>query len=131
MLGSRNKTKPAANNGAVNAANNAATCVIAKGTGIEGKFNATEDVRLDGSIKGDFKCDKRLVMGTTGVIKGTLIANDAIIMGTVEGEIKVKDTLVLKNTAVIQGNIFAKSMSVEEGAKYNGECHVGAMASAK
>ena len=39
------------------------TCVITAGTVMEGKFKAAENVRLDGIVKGEMKCDKRIVMG--------------------------------------------------------------------
>ena len=89
MLGTRSKSKNnAAQNGSLNGTATASgTCVIAKGTSITGKFAASEDVRLDGVIEGDVKCDKRLVMGETGRVKGTIHAADAVIMGTIEGEL--------------------------------------------
>lgn len=128
MLGTRSRSKKnAAQNGSTNTAATASgTCVIAQGTTITGKFSATEDVRLDGVIEGDVKCDKRLVMGETGRVKGTIMAADAIIMGTIDGELIVSNTIHLKSTAKIDGIIQGKSMTVDEGAKYSGECKVGA-----
>ena len=105
-----------------------ATCVISKDTSMEGSFNSESDVRMDGFIKGDVRCSKRLVMGESGQVKGTIIAESAVIMGKIEGELQVKDTLHLKATAVINGNIQAKIMTVEEGAEFNGECRIGAPA---
>lgn len=101
------------------------TCVISKDTSMEGSFTSESDVRMDGYIKGDVKCAKRLVMGQSGKIKGTVISQTAVIMGTIEGELHVKDSLHLKATAVINGNIKAKIMTVEEGAEFNGECRIG------
>ena len=128
MLGSKSKNKSRTENS--NSMNNGmpgsgTTCVIAKGTAIEGKFDSSEDVRLDGSIKGDVRCKQRVVMGESGKIDGTLHAADAVIMGKVFGEIVISGTLHLKNTATIEGNITARSMTVDEGARYNGECKVG------
>ena len=127
MLGTRSKSKnKAAQNGSMNGTATATgTCVIAQGTSITGKFSATEDVRLDGVIEGDVKCDKRLVMGETGRVKGTIHAADAIIMGTIEGELIVGNTIHLKSTAKIDGVIQGKSMTVDDGARYSGECKVG------
>jgi cytoskeletal protein CcmA (bactofilin family) len=34
------------------------------------------------------------------------------------------------DTAIIEGNITAKTMIVEEGARYNGACKIGEMVSA-
>lgn len=105
--------------------NNQFTCVVSKDTAIEGSFQADQDVRLDGSVKGDVKCSKRLVLGESGKIEGTVDAQNAVIMGTIEGEIHVKETLTLKATAFINGNLSAKGIQVEEGARYNGNIKVG------
>jgi len=127
MLGTISRSKKTtAQNGSMNGTNSASgTCVIAQGTSITGKFAATEDVRLDGTIEGDVKCDKRLVMGETGEVKGTIQAADAIIMGKIDGELIVSNTIHLKSTARIDGIIKGKSMTVDDGARYSGECHVG------
>ena len=101
------------------------TCVVASGTTIEGKFNASENVRLDGQIKGEVKCSQRLVMGESGRIEGNIQTKDAIILGNIEGEIVVEGTLHLKGTAFIKGKIQAKYMIVDEGAQYIGECKIG------
>lgn len=101
------------------------TCIVSKGTKIEGKFSSTENVRLDGMIVGEVNCDSRLVMGETGKVDGKVKTKDADIRGRVEGEIIVFGSLQLRSTAIIQGNITATSMSVEEGAKWTGECKVG------
>ncbi|MBI1224266.1 MAG: hypothetical protein GC192_03430 [Bacteroidetes bacterium] len=101
------------------------TCVVAAGTTIEGKFNSTENVRLDGQVKGEVKCALRLVMGETGRIEGNVRTKDAIIMGTIEGELIAEGLLHLKSTAVIRGTISAKNMTVDEGARYVGECKIG------
>lgn len=104
---------------------NAATTVIAKGTVMEGKFACTENVRLDGSIHGEVKVDKRLVMGDTSYVQGNIFARDAAIKGRIKGDIVVNGALHLMDTAVIEGNITARTMVVEEGARYNGSCKIG------
>lgn len=101
------------------------TCVISTGTVIDGIFKATENVRVDGLIKGEVKCDGRLVMGEKGRIEGNVHTQDAIVMGTIEGELKVQGTLTLKGTALIRGSINAKFLVVDEGARYIGECQIG------
>lgn len=101
------------------------TCVVATGTSIEGKFAASENVRLDGFLKGEVKCSQRLVMGETGRIEGSIRTKDAIIMGNIEGEIVAEGTLHLKGTGFIKGSITAKYMVVDEGARYVGDCKIG------
>jgi len=102
------------------------TCVIAAGTVIEGSFTTPEDIRLDGHIKGDVRTIKRLVMGETGKIDGTVVcAGESFVRGRIEGELKVDGTLHLHETAYVHGKIIAKELVVEKGASYNGECLVG------
>ena len=99
--------------------------MIAKGTVIEGKFSCTENVRLDGVIKGEVQVDKRFVMGEGSNVQGNIVARDAAIKGRIKGDISVKEALHLLETAVIEGNISARTMIVEEGARYNGSCKIG------
>jgi len=124
MLGSKSKSKPSVS-AAPGAQGTSATCKIAQDTYFEGKFSSKEDVRLDGEIKGEVICVKRLVMGETGKIDGKITTEDAVIMGRIDGDLIVKNTLHLTSTAFINGNISAKSMKVDEGARYSGECKVG------
>lgn len=101
------------------------TCVVAAGTRIEGKFYATEDVRLDGVIKGEVECTKKVVMGSTGQIEGNIKTVDSSVRGKVNGEMKVSGTLHLHETARIDGTIVARKMVVDSGASYSGDCRVG------
>lgn len=127
MFGSSSKDSKSSNSAAagLNDKDSAATTVIAKGTVIEGKFACGENVRLDGSIHGEVKVDKRFVMGDGSYVKGNIIARDAAIKGKIKGDIQVKEALHLMDSAVIEGNITAKTMVVEEGARYNGSCRIG------
>jgi len=101
------------------------SCVISQGTVIEGKFKTTEDLRLDGTIVGEIRSDKRLVLGKNGKIEGTVTCNESSIKGRIEGELNVKGLLHLLSSAFIKGRIIAKKMVVDEGASYNGECLIG------
>ena len=101
------------------------TCVISKGTVIEGKFTCSENVRLDGTIIGEVRVEKRLVMGETGLVQGNINTLNCSIKGKIKGDIVVREQLHLLDTARIEGNIKAKSMIVDEGAQHNGNCQIG------
>lgn len=101
------------------------SCIIGKGTTIEGKFYTPQDLRLDGQIEGNVVCDKKLVMGANGLIKGKTSCNNSSIEGKIDGEILVNGTLHLSKTASVDGTIRAKKLMVDEGASYSGECLIG------
>jgi cytoskeletal protein CcmA (bactofilin family) len=127
MISTKSKSSSDKKDGlAANGAQSAAeTCVIAPGTKIEGKFSSEENVRLDGKIKGEVQCSRRLVMGQSGYIEGNVRSKDATIMGTIEGELRVEGSLHLQSTACVKGTIIAREMTVDEGACYVGECKIG------
>lgn len=129
MFGSKSKQKPKTNTTENTFSSNGnpqgATCIIASGTKIEGTFSTTEDIRLDGTIIGEVKCDKKVVMGQTGTVDGNVKTVDSAIRGKINGEIKVSGTLHLHETAKIDGTIIARKMIVDSGASYSGDCRVG------
>jgi cytoskeletal protein CcmA (bactofilin family) len=102
-----------------------ATCIIAKGTIIEGKITTSENIRIDGTIKGEVHCEKRLVMDASGLIEGNVFAGESTIKGRVIGTVTVANTLHLLESSFIKGDIKAKKLHVEEGAKYDGKCLIG------
>jgi cytoskeletal protein CcmA (bactofilin family) len=67
---------------------------------------------------------KKLVMGTSGIIEGTINATNTAVQGKIVGNLKVDESLQLLSTANVQGDITATSMNVEEGAVYNGKISV-------
>jgi cytoskeletal protein CcmA (bactofilin family) len=102
-----------------------ATCIIAKGTIIEGKITTSENIRIDGTIRGEVRCEKRLVMDAGGLIEGNVYAGESTIKGKVVGTVSVENTLHLLESSFIKGDIKAKKLHVEEGAKYDGKCLIG------
>ncbi len=102
-----------------------ATSIISDGTMIEGTFNSKQNIRLDGHIVGDIKCEKLLLIGEKGKVKGKVFAETAVIMGQIDGEINIKSTLTLKPSCTINGPLAAGNLIVEEGAKINGQFTVG------
>lgn len=107
-----------------NTTENGMTCVIAEGTRIEGKFTSTENVRLDGQIKGEVNVTKKLVMGNNSFIDGNISAQSTAVQGRIKGNLKISDTLQLLPTANIEGDINANALIVDEGAVYNGALNI-------
>lgn len=100
-------------------------CVIARGTSVEGHLKSSDNIRLDGELKGTIACEKRVVMGESGKVEGSIYARDADISGFVEGDVQTEKLLTLRMGAHINGNIKAGQIYVEEGAIYNGKCSIG------
>ncbi len=101
------------------------TSVIAKGTVIEGSFNANDNLRIDGTIIGSVNCQKRLVIGATGFVKGKVEAAEISIEGKVEGEVTSQGMARLGGNSRFEGLLIARQMEINEGAVFNGDFQVG------
>ena len=96
--------------------------IIGGGTKVVGDIETNGDLRIDGAIEGNIKSQGKLVLGQAGTIKGTVHCASAELAGTFEGSIEVADLLSLKSTANYKGEMKVNKLSIEPGAKFNGQC---------
>ena len=87
------------------------TCVVTKGTTLNGNFNCETDLRLDGHIEGDVIVQKRIVVGEEGFVKGNIRANHMVVYGEVEGNLEISGDIFLGPEAKINGNIQTRTIS--------------------
>lgn len=91
-------------------------------TKFKGEIHSKSDFRIDGEVEGTFETSGKLVIGRTGVIKGTVICENADIEGKVTGTLKVSSVLSLKSTAIVEGEVHVDKLSIEPGAVFNVTC---------
>jgi cytoskeletal protein CcmA (bactofilin family) len=96
--------------------------IIAQGTKIVGDFNSEGDFRIDGTVEGNIKTSGKVVVGKSGVIKGTLQGTDAYFEGKFSGKLALSGILTLKASAHIEGEVVAGKLAVEPGATFNVTC---------
>lgn len=101
---------------------------ISAGTVIEGNIVSSEDLQIDGTVKGDIKTSSRLILGEDSIIEGNIMAEEAEVSGRIQGTVQTKGLLAIMKTCVIDGDIVTKSLNVESGSSFNGRCKVGASA---
>src|SRR5690606_32841497 len=81
--------------------------IIAQGTKIVGDFNSEGDFRIDGTVEGNIKTTGKVVVGRSGVVKGTLQRTDAYFEGKFSGKLALSATIPLKSTAHVDGEVVA------------------------
>jgi cytoskeletal protein CcmA (bactofilin family) len=101
---------------------NNAINLIGVGTNIKGDIESTGDIRFDGILKGNLKTKGKVVVGSTGSVKGEISCKNSDIEGKIEGKISVQELLSLKATSVLLGDIIAKRLAIEPGARFTGNC---------
>lgn len=101
--------------------------LIGEGTVIKGDIKSDGDIRIDGTLKGSINSKGKIVIGTTGVVEGEIICQNADISGTVKVKITVSEVLSLKPTAKLTGDIITNKLAIEAGAEFSGTCSMGAV----
>ncbi|MCX7548812.1 polymer-forming cytoskeletal protein [Xanthomarina sp. F1114] len=96
--------------------------IISKGTKIVGDLISEGDLRIDGTIEGNLKTPGKIVVGKTGVVKGTLDGTDAHFEGKFSGKLNLTGTLTLRSSAHIEGEVTLGKLEVEPGATFNVTC---------
>lgn len=102
-----------------------------QGTIITGDVSTEGDIRIDGKVTGTVTSKAKVVLGATGVVEGDIVCQNAYIDGRVNGNMEVAELLILSKSSHISGDIKIKKLVVEEGAKFNGRCSMGAMSVAR
>ena len=96
--------------------------IIAQGTKIVGDIASEGPFRIDGTVEGNVKTSGKVVIGKSGLIKGTLQGENADFEGKFSGKLILSGTLSLKSTAHIEAHPHTSKLAVEPGATFNATC---------
>lgn len=99
--------------------------IIGKGTTFTGNIETFGNIRIEGKVVGDVISKSKVAVGPSAIIDGKLMAQEAEIEGEVKGKVEVSNLLTLKPTSKVSGDIFANKLTVDSGAKFDGQCKMG------
>ena len=97
---------------------------ISQGTKIIGDITSQGGFRIDGEVEGNIKTPNKVVIGKSGIVKGSLHCKDADIEGAIHGNVTISNLLSLKSTAHIDGEVVVSKLAVEPGATFNASCEM-------
>ena len=106
--------------------NGSGATLIGAGTTLKGDIKSNNDLRVDGTVIGNINSNAKIIVGTSGVVEGDIMGNQADIVGKVSGNIRAKELLQLRGDSTVTGNIYAGKLQIEPTATFNGQCHMGA-----
>jgi cytoskeletal protein CcmA (bactofilin family) len=86
----------------------------------KGELRAQEDLKVEGRIEGTIQHQQRVVVGAKGEVVATVTAAAIDVDGRVQGDMHAKKSVKVSTSAVVRGNIKAPSVSITEGANFNG-----------
>ncbi|MDY6971613.1 MAG: polymer-forming cytoskeletal protein [Thermodesulfobacteriota bacterium] len=97
---------------------------LGKDTEFKGKLSFTGAVRIDGRLDGEIFTEGTLIVGETAVIESDIRASRITISGEVHGNILAKTRIDIHAPAKVFGNIEAPTVTIEEGAAFEGNCQM-------
>jgi cytoskeletal protein CcmA (bactofilin family) len=86
---------------------------------ITGNVSSKGELHLNGRVLGDVHC-LALVLGENAQLEGNVVAEDVMVRGRLIGSVRAL-RVMLQSTARVEGDLFHKSLSLEQGAYFEGE----------
>ena len=91
----------------------------------EGQLTFQGTIRIDGSYTGDITVDGTLIVGPSGRVKAEVNASNMIISGEVTGNMTAETNIEVHASGKVYGNLVAPTVTIHEGAVFQGQCHSG------
>ena len=95
--------------------------IISSTVKMSGSLISTGNFQIDGIIDGDIQCSS-LVIAETGQVYGQIFAERVVVRGRFKGSIHANQ-IVLCAGSQVEGTLSQKSLEVQLGAHFDGDCH--------
>jgi cytoskeletal protein CcmA (bactofilin family) len=102
-----------------------AVSVVCKGISINGQVTGSEDLQIDGELRGSVKLGNgRVVIGTDGHVNGDIEAREVIVRGELKGNLRASGLVLIGPTGRWQGDSVSPRLVIEDGAVVSGKLEV-------
>jgi|WetSurMetagenome_2_1015567.scaffolds.fasta_scaffold00988_17 cytoskeletal protein CcmA (bactofilin family) len=98
--------------------------IVGAGSAFNGTLRTEGGLRVDGTVEGQVEVSGTLAVGHDGLIRGDVTASQAIVGGTVIGTVRAERQIELQSGSRIEGDIFTRSLIMEEGVFFEGNCRM-------
>ena len=100
-------------------ANDTSTTIISKGSKINGEFNLTAKLHIEGEVDGKIESSNLVSIGKEGKLKGEIKAQKLLLNGVFEGKIEA-ETIEITTGGKLIGEIVIENLIIEKGAIFEG-----------
>ena len=92
---------------------------------IKGTIKFEKVMNIDGKFEGELIANQgELIVGKTGAVKANVKVKNATIEGRLDGNIEAAEKVELKQNAQLIVDLQAKTLVIEEGVVFVGQCNV-------
>ncbi|MBN1434136.1 polymer-forming cytoskeletal protein [Candidatus Fermentibacterales bacterium] len=104
------------------ARSSAVNSIVGPGSTFTGNMRVEGGLRVDGKIEGTVEVAGTLTVGNDGLINGEVIVDQAIVGGSILGTVRSERQLELQSGSRLEGDIYTRSLIIEEGVFFEGNC---------
>ena len=90
-----------------------------------GRLTFQGTIRIDGRYEGSIAVDGTLIVGPSGRVNAEISASHMIISGEVTGDMTAENNIEVNASGKVYGNLIAPTVTIHEGAVFQGLCHSG------
>lgn len=98
--------------------------LLDKGCCFEGKLTFDGTVQINGDFNGEIYSDGTLIIGNDAKVNAKIYVDTLVTYGKVEGDIEAKSKIEMHVPAVIIANVKTKTLSIEDGVVFEGQCRM-------
>lgn len=101
--------------------NDPGTSVIDRNSEVEGTYNTSRDLRIEGRLSGNINCDGVLFISDGAEVDATVEAASIIVSGNLRGNIRCRGRMEITSSGSVGGEVTTGSLVIVEGARYEGQ----------
>ncbi|MCI9178724.1 MAG: polymer-forming cytoskeletal protein [Lachnospiraceae bacterium] len=101
--------------------------IIGNNSKIEGVLYASDSTRVDGVLQGKILSESSVIVGESGIVRGDIQAMEILVAGTVYGNLTAEQRIELTETGCVLGDLITKTLVIDEGASFKGNCMMEVM----
>lgn len=96
---------------------------LGPGTSFVGTLSFAGTVRIDGTVEGEIRGGKMVIVGPSAVVRGTIVAETVLVLGgEVEAEITAHASVELRVPAIVSGRVHSPQVYMDPGIQFSGIC---------
>jgi len=101
------------------------TTILTPDVEIKGTIKFDKIMKVDGKFEGEMVTQEgELIVGKTGTVKANVKVKNASIEGRLDGNLVAAEKVELKHKAQLLGDLQARTLVIEEGVVFVGQCNV-------
>jgi len=98
---------------------------IGQGVTIEGRITSTQDIRVDGHVKGTIEVGPcELVLGAGSEVTGGVNARSVLVGGKLEGDVIARERIQVQSTGILFGDVVSPRLVIHDGGLLRGKANI-------